>query len=86
MKLASAFLASTLMFAIAIAIVFYSLATAQETPPLPQGVGGFTIKIGLIDFFMIQRGLMQLPDDHAKETLASIRAQITAQTAKPETK
>jgi hypothetical protein len=42
--------------------------------------GGFTLKITLTDFFMIQRGLMMLPDDHAKETLASIRAQIKAQT------
>jgi hypothetical protein len=42
--------------------------------------GGFALKITLTDFFMIQRGLMMLPDDHAKETLASIRAQIKAQT------
>ncbi len=40
---------------------------------------GFTLKITLTDFFMIQRGLMMLPDDHAKETLASIRTQIKAQ-------
>ena len=38
---------------------------------------GFTIKISLIDFFMIQRGLMLLPDDHAKETLAKVRAQMS---------
>jgi hypothetical protein len=30
---------------------------------------------------MIQRGLMMLPDEHAKETLASVRAQIKAQNA-----
>ena len=28
------------------------------------------------DFFMIQRRPMLLPDDHAKETLAGVRAQI----------
>ena len=38
--------------------------------------GGFVLRISLIDFFMIQRGLMLLPDEHARETLASIRAQM----------
>jgi hypothetical protein len=40
---------------------------------------GFTLKVSLMDFMMIQRGLMLLPDEHAQETLASVREQIQKQ-------
>jgi hypothetical protein len=60
-------------------------ATTHSENGVPSS--GFTLKIGLIDFFMIQRGLMLLPDEHAKETLGSVRQQILAQTkTEPDTR
>lgn len=52
------------------------VAAAQNAPVR----SGFTITISLVDFFMIQRALMLLPDEHAKETLASVRKQVSDQT------
>jgi len=41
--------------------------------------GGFNVGLSLIDIMMINRALMLLPDDHARETLKSVRAQVSAQ-------
>lgn len=44
---------------------------------------GFTVTLSLIDVMMINKALMLLPDDHAMETLASVRKQILEQTKAP---
>jgi hypothetical protein len=69
---------------LAIALLTPLAANAQEIQS--KGVpSGFVLRISLIDFFMIQRGLMQLPDEHAKQTLESVRQQLLDQikTRKP---
>jgi hypothetical protein len=62
-----------------VALLMPLAASGQNAQP-KGAPGGFAIHISLIDFFMIQRGLMSLPDEHAKDTLASIRNQISEQT------
>jgi hypothetical protein len=53
---------------------------------LGENGSGFTIKLSLVDFMVIQRALMKLPPEtpedqqHIQAALKSIRAQITAQT------
>ena len=57
---------------------------AAATGALAQEKGaptnaGFTLRVSTMDILMINKALMLLPDDHAKETLDSIRSQITSQ-------
>jgi hypothetical protein len=40
---------------------------------------GFTLKVDVIDVMMINRALMLLPDDHARQTLAKVRRQLVEQ-------
>lgn len=54
-------------------------AIHSDAAIIPESGPGFTLKVSLVDFMMIQRGLMSLPDDHAREALDKIRAQIAAQ-------
>jgi hypothetical protein len=56
----------TFLAGVVIGITLLGAASAENGAP-----SGFVIRISPIDFFMIQRGLMMLPDE-----LASVRTQM----------
>lgn len=54
---------------------------AGEGGVAPPSPAGFSVRLPLLDFFIIQRALMTLPDEKAALVLERLRQQIVVQSS-----
>ena len=63
---------------IAVLLALTALTTRAQAPREAQP--GFTLHLSLVDFMIVQRALMALPDEKAPGVLDDLRKQVLAQT------
>ena len=66
-------MATAFRMALALAITLALMAAIRSEEV------GFTLKVDVIDVMMINRALMLLPDNRARQTLAKVRRQLVEQ-------